>query len=78
MTAVKLLSVANGTLALAALGAATTGAAVLNAALDAATGTLYIDGYNQAGDTGGADGTADMAILLTGVSTITADAFVLV
>jgi Ca2+-binding RTX toxin-like protein len=66
---------ANGTLAIAALNAGTTGGNQLNAVLDASTGTLFIDGYDQANDTGGADGTADMAIILTGVSTIDANAF---
>jgi hypothetical protein len=73
--AVNVTVAANGTLALAALGAAATGADQLNAALDASTGTLYIDGYDQANNTGGADGTADMAIILSGVSTIDANAF---
>lgn len=65
----------NGSLALAALGAAAHGANVVNFALDASTGTLYIDGQGVAADFT-SDGTADMAIILTGVTTLTASAFV--
>jgi Ca2+-binding RTX toxin-like protein len=64
----------NGSLALAALGAAAHTANVVNIALDSSTGTLYIDGQGVAADFT-PDGTADMAIILTGVTTITAAAF---
>jgi S-layer protein len=65
---------ANGSLALAALGSMSKTINIVNIALDASTGTLYIDG-NDIGNTGTADGTADMAIILTGVTTITTAAF---
>jgi len=62
----------NGTLALAALSAGDFGAKKVNFALDKATGTLYIDGTGAVA--GQSDGTADMAIVLTGVTTIDANA----
>lgn len=65
----------NGTLALAALSAVDPAARVADKvffALDKATGTLYIDGTGATAGT--ADGTADMAIVLTGVTTIDANA----
>jgi Ca2+-binding RTX toxin-like protein len=65
--------VSNGTLALAALGSAAHTANVVNVVLDSSTGTLYIDGTGSVAGT--SDGTVDMAIVLTGVTTLTADAF---
>lgn len=64
---------ANGSLALAALGADAHTTGLVNFALDASTGTLYIDGQGVGHDHI-PDGTADMAIILTGVTTITASA----
>lgn len=65
--------VSNGTLALAALGSAAKVLNEVNVVLDSSTGTLYIDGTGSVAGT--ADGTVDMAIVLTGVTTLTADAF---
>ena len=65
----------NGTLALAALSAVDPADRLADKvffALDKATGTLYIDGTGATAGT--ADGTADMAIVLTGVTTIDANA----
>jgi len=62
----------NGTLALAALGATAHAANTIYAVLDASTGTLFVDGGVAP------DGTADMAITLTGVTTLTAAAFTIV
>jgi S-layer protein len=65
----------NGTLALAALSAVAPGDRVADKvffALDKATGTLYVDGTGATAGT--ADGTADMAIVLTGVTTIDTNA----
>jgi S-layer protein len=67
---------ANGSLALAALGAATKTLNIINISLDASTGTLYVDGTGAVAGT--ADGTADMALILTGVTTITDAAFTIV
>jgi S-layer protein len=72
-TAVTVFVANSGSLALAALSSATRGADVINVALDSSTGTLYIDGTGAVAGT--SDGTADMALVLTGVTTITADAF---
>ncbi|SBW10744.1 exported hypothetical protein [uncultured delta proteobacterium] len=66
----------NGSLALAALSSAALGADKTNFALDKSTGTLYIDGTSAAAGT--SDGTADMAIMLTGVTTIDANAIAFV
>lgn len=63
----------SGSLALAALSSATFGANVINVALDSSTGTLYMDATS--GTAGISDGIADLAIVMTGVTTITADAF---
>lgn len=63
----------NGTLALAALSSnADHTADKVFFALDKATGTLYIDGTGTTAGT--SDGTADMAIVLTGVTTIDTNA----
>jgi Ca2+-binding RTX toxin-like protein len=66
----------SGALALAALSSTTFGANIVNVALDSSTGTLYIDGTG--GVAGTSDGTADLAIVLTGVTTVTTAAFDLV
>ena len=74
--AVNVQVATNGTLALAALGATAHAANTIYAVLDASTGTLFIDGGN--GTTSTPDGTADMAITLTGVTTLTSAAFTIV
>ena len=75
-TAVTVFVANSGSLALAALSSATFGANVINVALDSSTGTLYMDATSVA-TAGTSDGIADLAIVLTGVTTITADAFVI-
>jgi S-layer protein len=66
----------NGTLALAALSSNTDHAAgKVFFALDASTGTLYVDGAGTGtGATTASDGTADMAIVVTGLATIDTNA----
>ena len=76
-TTVNVSVASNGSLALAALGAASHAANLINIALDSSTGTLYIDGQGVAADFT-PDGTADMAIILTGVTTLTSAAFTIV
>lgn len=75
-TAVTVFVANSGSLALAALSSATFGANVINVALDSSTGTLYMDATSS-GAAGTSDGIADLAIMLTGVTTITANAFVI-
>jgi Ca2+-binding RTX toxin-like protein len=66
----------SGSLALAALSSTDFGINKVNFALDSSTGTLYID--STSGTAGTSDGIADIAIILTGVTTIDANAITLV
>jgi Ca2+-binding RTX toxin-like protein len=76
-TTVNVYVASNSSLALLALSAAgVPGNNKVNAALDASTGTLYIDGTD--GTAAKADGNPDLVIVLTGVTTLTSDAFDLV
>lgn len=68
----------NGSLALAALSSNTDHAVgKVFFALDTSTGTLYVDGAGTgSGATTASDGTADMAIVITGLTTIDTNAIV--